>query len=104
MVRVTGDTLTVELSDDADNFAIADAIRVEEIIETPVMIIDNGDSGFSKTSAWFETIAWGHQGDSHYSPPGTGTHTANWAFAVTPGKAYRVATTWTPGVARSTDA
>src|SRR5205823_6293914 len=44
------------------------------------------------------------QGDVRFIAPGSGANSATWAFAVTPGKTYRVSATWTPHPNRATNA
>ncbi|GEM_PF-1968895 len=51
IVRITGNQMTVQLSDlGADQFVCADAIRIEPI-DPRSFIIDDGDPGFSTTAA-----------------------------------------------------
>ncbi|HAC66079.1 MAG TPA: hypothetical protein DCF68_21735, partial [Cyanothece sp. UBA12306] len=100
-VTIIGDTLTVQLSDDANQHVIADAIRIEP---TEVQIIDDGDSGFGTLGNWSSTNNQGFEGDVHYSEPGNGSNVATWTFTgLTPG-IYNVAATWTANLNRATDA
>ena len=104
--QVTGDTLVVELSDDANSYVIADAIRVEETVAPPPSeIIDNGDAGFTLAGDWTASAGVGYQGDLEYSAAGSGSDVAAWTFAgLTPGASYRVSATWRPHTNRATDA
>ncbi|HAC64911.1 MAG TPA: hypothetical protein DCF68_15610, partial [Cyanothece sp. UBA12306] len=100
-VSITGDTLTVELSNNANQYVIADAIRIEP---TAVEIIDNGDSEFATVGSWLTNNFQGFGGDVHYSDPGSGANVATWTFSgLTPGS-YSVAATWTANLNRATDA
>jgi len=101
---VTGNTLRVRLSDNADDFVIADAIRVErvgDLVQDPE-IIDNGDAGFTTTGGWYQYSGEGHQNDIHYSFSGDGSDVATWTFDVTPGR-YQVSASWLQGRNRATD-
>ena len=91
---VTGTTLIVQVSDSANEYAEADAVRIERIADSPV-IIDNGEGGFSTSGAWTAAPGIGFKNDIHYSAPGNGTDVARWTFSVTPGR-YRVSATWGP--------
>jgi len=77
IVTITGSTLVVELSNDANGYVIADAIRVEETTTPPLpsgVIIDDGDI--------------------HYRQQGDGSAVATWTFiGLLPGT-YRVSATW----------
>jgi uncharacterized protein (DUF1800 family) len=91
---ITGTTLTVKISDDANNTANADAVRIERV-GYPGQIVDDAGSSFSTlTGDWTQgTEADNFQGSRTYTAqtptPGTPTATAQWAFTVTPGT-YRV--------------
>ena len=67
-----------------------------------IMIIDNGDAGFSTTGSWVGS-AGGYQGDNHYNAAGSGSDVATWTFTgLLPGL-YMVSATWSPHVNRATD-
>ncbi len=89
---LTGSTLLVKLSDNANGLLIADAVRIERVGDVPP-IIDNGDAGFTTSGNWYPYSSLGFEGDLHYSFAGTGSDVASWSFTVTPGK-YEVAATW----------
>jgi len=98
--NMTGGTLNVQLSDDANDFVIADAIRIRRVGDYSV--IDNGDAGFSTTAGWTPYSGEGFENDIHYSLKGNGSQVATWDFTVAPGD-YQVAATWLQGSNRATD-
>ena len=61
--NITGDTLTVQLSDDADDYVIADAIRIERV--SSVSILDNEEGGFSTVGDWSPYPNEGYQDGIH---------------------------------------
>ncbi len=111
IVSITGTELVVELSDAANEYVIADAIRLEATNEpTPPplpfsAIVDDGDADFSTTGNWITpTILRGHEGDLRHSAQGTGVDRASWMFTgLTPGD-YRVSATWFAHANRATNA
>ena len=74
----------------------------EEDDDAP-QIIDDGDAGFVATSGWTRYPGYGYLDDLLCAPSGTGSVTATWEFAVTPG-VYEVAATWLEYPNRATDA
>jgi hypothetical protein len=110
---IGGNTLVVRLSDAANNYVIADAVRIERIGDLPpppaIQIIDNDTTGFSRQGEWVAprdaTGPGGYDRDYDYSVKGSGADTASWNFTnLTPGT-YRVSTTWWPMTGyRATDA
>ena len=87
---VSGSTLRITMTNNANNAVIADAMRIERIGD--YQVIDDGSSGFTTNGAWGAWDQAGYAGDYRYSAPGTG-NTATWTFQVTPGT-YRIAGTW----------
>ncbi|MFP6611134.1 MAG: choice-of-anchor D domain-containing protein, partial [Pirellulales bacterium] len=55
-----------------------------------VLIIDNGDPGYSEQGSWDGPDGDGYQGDDRFS----GTGTATWTFENVPAGNYRVSATW----------
>jgi RHS repeat-associated protein len=108
-VNLAGDTLVVELSDDANEYVIADAIGIERIGDIPtgdVTIMDDGDGDFSATSGWIGLASLAANGDdySFAGPSGTGSEQATWTFSgLTAGQSYRVSATWPAHANRATD-
>jgi hypothetical protein len=101
---INGNVLVVRLTDLADEYVIADAIRIERIGDVPVQIIDNGDAGFATTGDWTAFPGQGYQSDVHFSGSGAGADVATWTFtALTPGL-YRVSATWSEHPNRATNA
>jgi hypothetical protein len=92
---VTGTTLVVQLSDLANGYVEADAVRVEPVAY-PVQIVDDGNDGFSTVGTW-QT----YQGPEAFQYDvdfrqgfGTGSNTATWTFAGLAAGSYRVSATW----------
>jgi hypothetical protein len=105
---ITSNTLAVKLSDDANEYVIADGVRIEPVSEVPPpqpapQIIDNSSAGFQAVGSWSVATNQGFQQDVHYTARGSGQDMATWTFAVTPGQ-YRVSATWSPHPNRATDA
>src|SRR5262249_35036082 len=66
--------------------------------------IDDGDPSFATAGAgWAVASGQGFQNDIRFAGAGTGSSTATWTFAVSPGQ-YRVAATWSPYFNRATNA
>ncbi len=108
---VDSNRLIIELTDDADSFVIADGIRIErvedlrELVETGVVIIDNGDLGYSEVGTWITGgMAGGFNDDYRFSAPGTGSDVATWEFTDLPSGLYRVSATWLAHTNRATNA
>jgi hypothetical protein len=108
VLDVTSQQLVVRLSDNANWYVFADAVRIERVGDLPAepdtLIVDNGDNQFSTSGQWTyreHRLAVGD--DMHYSRAGTGSNVATWTFTVTPGR-YRVATTWVAHDIRATNA
>ncbi len=107
LVTITGSTLVVELSNDANQFVIADAIRLQPTLDPPPpqgVIVDDGDPEFSTTAGWNQSVfSNGFQGDVRNSPSGDGSEVASWTFnGLAPGE-YTIAATWTAHPNRATD-
>jgi len=100
---ITSGSLVVVLSDDADDFVIADAIWIEE--QSTPQIIDDEDTGYSYTGSPSSASGFGGYNDDYdYAHVDfEGEVVFDWAFSVTPGK-YVVAATWTIHSNRATDA
>jgi hypothetical protein len=99
--------LTVELANNANEYVIADAVRIVRLAAPPppstVQIINDGGLGFTTTGPWIAYGGQGHQNLVHYTEAGNGSSVARWTFNVTPGQ-YRVAATWSPQSNRATNA
>ncbi|MEZ6147911.1 MAG: right-handed parallel beta-helix repeat-containing protein [Planctomycetaceae bacterium] len=108
IVGITGSELVVQLSDDANGYVIADAIRIEQTMLPPLpqgTIIDDGDAGFATTIGWNAPASGlGRDGDLRNAASGDGSKVATWTFSgLTPGD-YQVAATWFAYTNRATDA
>ncbi len=105
VVTITGTELVVQLSDDANEFVIADAIHVQLVDQYPGKVIDNGEVGFTATAGWNPSpIGNGYEHDLLNAPAGNGSTIATWTFTdLIPG-IYRVSTTWFAHPNRATDA
>lgn len=71
------------------NFTIEGTVNPEPVVE----IVDNNDSGFSRTGTWRYRTTTGHLGDYEYNFAGSGADIATWTFTVDPGD-YSVAVSW----------
>lgn len=96
--------LTVRLTDAANDFVIADAVRLEKLTMGPFQqVVDDGDAGtFVATEGFVPFGGQGHGNDVAFAE-GTGGHAAIWIFSLTAGT-YRVSTTWTEFDNRATNA
>jgi hypothetical protein len=72
----------------------------------PVMVIDDGDSGFTTTGdAWEESsLAESFQGDHHHAEAGDGSEIATWQFAGLAAGWYDVRVTWHEDEEQASDA
>lgn len=105
---INSGTLTVRLTDQANEFVIADAVIVER---APLeQVVDDGDAGFSSTPGFVhwtpaDTPVQGFQDDVHYASPGEGSEFALWSYTgLTPGDTFTVSLTWSIHPNRATDA
>jgi RHS repeat-associated protein len=103
-VTITGDTLTVRLSDEANEYVIADAIRIQQVGTSAVQIMDNGDPGFSADAGFGPFGGQGHQSDVHFAVAGSGENLATWTFNGLAAGQYQVSATWTEHTNRADDA
>lgn len=72
---------------------IVESLEVRAVLSSTPIVIDNSDSGFSKTGAW-ASASGGYAGNVNVSSvPNNGSEVASWTFVVAPGT-YRVANTW----------
>ena len=97
--QVTSGRLTIQLSDDANGFVNADAIRLVEVppVTAAVEVIDDGDAAYAESgSNWLGQVSSGaHDGDFRYHSAGTGQNAVTWTFDVLdPTKQYQVLATW----------
>jgi uncharacterized repeat protein (TIGR01451 family) len=123
---ISGTTLTVTLTNAADNYVVADAIRIERLSaasapfsvpfsaplpvplpsgDASLQIIDDGDPGFRSSCCWATFNGTGHQDDVRYHASGDGSGRALWTFrGLTPGASYEIAAAWAPQANRATNA
>ena len=103
-------SLTVSLSDklngtaSVNGYVIADAIRVVPVV--PVVVIDDGDAGFSSSG---NIVTWTGQGYGNnvrfnQSHSDTNQETFQWTFSNLPTGQYQVSATWYPHSNRATNA
>ncbi len=98
----TGSTLTVTLPNDANGYVIADAIRLQRVVDQQVS--DDTDATWTTTGPWTIGINPGYDGNVHYAASGNGSSAATWNFSVVPGQTYNIAATWTAQSNRATNA
>ena len=102
---VNSGSLKVTLSDDANGYIIADAVRIVKVADA--LLVDNGDANYSETGT-----GWGSAGisaanylqDTRYHLAGSGSSTANWQFTGLAAGAYEVHVTWSAWSNRASDA
>ncbi|MCU0962308.1 MAG: isopeptide-forming domain-containing fimbrial protein, partial [Pirellulaceae bacterium] len=118
---VSGGALSVRLTDAANGYVYADAVRVEQLsggsspappapppppppLSAPV-VIDNGQSvaGFSASGLTYVTTS-GYQGDIQYTRGDNTGDYAQWTFSGLPSGSYRISTTWVKGTSRASNA
>jgi hypothetical protein len=99
-----GSTPTVELSNNADGYVIADAVR----LVYQGVVADNAAAGFSVVSGTWNTNATGVAGyyGTNYatSPAGSGTSKARWTLDVPSDGVYQVAVWYTADANRASNA
>jgi hypothetical protein len=117
---INGDTVVVKLSDNANDYVIADAIRIERTGDLPASspeievyksagaatIIDNRGPGltYSRTGSWTDWNVSGHGGDSDFAIGTGGSAVATSTFSGLTAGTYRVSATWEEHPNRATDA
>ncbi|MEZ6052398.1 MAG: hypothetical protein R3C02_13570 [Planctomycetaceae bacterium] len=86
------------MTDSADGYVIADAIRVEATTDLslpPGTIIDNGDGGFGTTAGFSPSLFGnGHEAICSMLRPVAGSSVATWTFSGLTAGDYRVSATW----------
>jgi len=105
-----GTEYAVTLSDDADGFVIADAVRFTRVPDalppSGEIVVDNGDPAFNDRGQWHrsQSVA-GFLGDSYlFHPKGDGSATAAWTGVIPESGQYEVFARWTAHPNRATDA
>jgi hypothetical protein len=101
--QINGTELIVTLTDQANEYIIADAIRVERITVPATTIIDDGQSGFTSSGNWTRYVGQGRDNDVHFSAAGSGADSATWTYRVPVAGRYRVSASWSPHPNRATD-
>jgi len=95
---------SVALSDDADEYVIADAIRFKPgVADNPYPIIDTSHIRFSGTD-WHGSATSGYNSDIAWHAAGTGTNTVTWTTDIPEAGTYNVYAWWTPYSNRATNA
>ena len=90
------------LSDNANGYIIADALRVA--VPNSV-IVDNGQAGFTESgSGWTPYTGAGFNNNLDYAAAGTGTNTATWQVGSLAAGSYDVQMTWTAVANHATNA
>ena len=107
-MTISGSELVVELTNDANQYVIADAIRIEPTTEGPTSppgtIIDDGDAEFATTTGWSTSLAEGRDSDIRYATAGNGSRIGTWTFTGLTAGTYRVSATWSSHANRASDA
>ena len=91
-------------NNDADESPFDFTIQGTVLTPPSVVIVDNGNLGFSSVGEWTRWTGQGYLSDIHESRPGSGADIASWSFTnLLPGE-YRVSATWTAYTNRATNA
>ncbi len=100
--RITETSLRVELSDLANNFVIAGAVRIQRVDDLGdiVGIFDPGFTIMAPTGEWSLSAL----GTIYFNGPGSGTEAVQWEFTGLEKGIYRVSVTYEHFANRATDA
>ena len=103
LVTIDSGTLTVRLTNDADDYVIADGILLRT--PEPPLGLDDGDPVYTDTGWSTGSFVGGYDGDYRYSAPGDGSAWAEWAVSGLEAGTYQVHATWVANSTyRATDA
>ncbi len=98
----------VTLTDDANGFVIADAIRFTRVPATGPgeIVVDNGDPAFNANGNWpLSTSVAGFLGANYqYNAAGSGADIATWTGVIAESGSYEVYARWTAHPNRATNA
>jgi hypothetical protein len=99
-----GTSGSVELSDDADEYVIADAIKLTPSPPPPpqTVIVDNPNAQF--VGYWGTSPSGGYNGNYRWNAAGTGGHTARWTPNLVAAASYSVSAWWKANPNRATNA
>ncbi|MCL4206714.1 MAG: choice-of-anchor D domain-containing protein [Pirellulaceae bacterium] len=93
------------VNNDADenpfNFTVSGTVTAPVSV---VLIMDDGDPGYSRTGAWTYYTSLGYNADLDYTARGNGSRVATWSFTGLDNGDYLVSTTWAPHRNRATNA
>jgi IPT/TIG domain len=102
---IASGSLRVVLSNNANGYVIADAMRTVLSLPSTGWIIDNGQTGYSETGSWASYTGLTHYGpDFRYTAGGTGASTATWQLTGLSAATYDVQATWAAYTNRATNA
>jgi hypothetical protein len=100
---VSSGVLSVQLSDNANEYVMADGVRIDPV-DAGHQIIDDNNPGYSHTAGWIVYEGGGYLGDTSYIAAGVGANVATYTFTgLTPGM-YQVSANWVPHPNRATNA
>ena len=99
--QINSGTLVVRLTNNANEFVIADAVRIERLLTDPVRIIDDGQLGYFST--FTQAVGQGFQGDVGYAYAGAADNFTTWTFTGLQPGLYQVSATWFPHPNRATN-
>ncbi|WLQ11864.1 hypothetical protein O5O45_19225 [Hahella aquimaris] len=100
----------ITLSDNANGYVIADAIKLEWVGSTVTpdpapLTVDNSDAAATQTGGWsVSSYSPARYGDNyHYAPSGTGSKVFTWNLAIERAGNYRVYAYWNDGSSRASN-
>ncbi|WP_406696653.1 tandem-95 repeat protein [Singulisphaera sp. Ch08] len=102
-VMLTGTTLRVVLSNDADGYVIADAIRISEPIPILPKFSDDTQPNTVQSGTW-ESFSTGYGDTARYSAPGDGSASLTWVQSALAPDTYEIQVTWNAGSNRASNA
>jgi hypothetical protein len=104
---IAGGTAQVSLSDNANGYVVADAVKFVYMDEHIDKIVDNNDTAYtSAVGTWsFSTSVSGYYGTNYQTrAAGTGNYKFNWMPVITTSGTYEVYARWTAGSNRADNA
>ncbi|WP_406693968.1 Ig-like domain repeat protein [Singulisphaera sp. Ch08] len=102
-VVVNSGAIRIELANDADNYIIADAVRVAAPVALPTVLDDEGEAT-SQAGPWVNVAGGGYGDSARYAEAGDGSTVFQWLQSSLPPNSYDVQVTWAAGGNRASNA